>query len=251
MKAFFTLRWILTTLLVIAALGVLVALGFWQLDRLSQKRAFIARANAQISAAPESITHFLTPPEDMPDLEYRPVTATGTYDFSNEILVRNQIVGGEPGYRIVTPLHLEGTDSTVLVDRGWIPLKEGQAYQPGQFNEPGKVSIAGVVRRTQPEPTIGGVPDPTLAPGQSRLAAWNFIDISRIQQQVSYPLVPVFIQQAPDPSWTGAPVRSLEDPVLDEGPHLGYAVQWFSFAAVLAVGYPFFVRRSLRDRKKS
>jgi surfeit locus 1 family protein len=30
---------------------------------------------------------------------------------------------------------------------------------------------------------------------------------------------------------------------LSEGSHFGYAVQWFSFAALLLGGYPFYARR--------
>jgi cytochrome oxidase assembly protein ShyY1 len=33
---------------------------------------------------------------------------------------------------------------------------------------------------------------------------------------------------------------------LSEGPHLGYALQWFSFVALLGIGYPFFIRRQER-----
>jgi len=31
----------------------------------------------------------------------------------------------------------------------------------------------------------------------------------------------------------------------DEGPHLAYAVQWFSFLAIGLVGYGFLIRKSL------
>jgi surfeit locus 1 family protein len=237
MKSFFSVRWISTTLLAVLAVFVLIGLGFWQLDRLTQKRTFIARVESQISAVPESILHFVGAPDALPEMEYRPVTASGKYDYANEILIRNQVVDEAPGFR--------------MVDRGWISLKDGQAYLPGKFNEGETVSLKGVLRQTQLEPAVGGVPDPTLGPGQTRLSAWNFIDISRIQQQVSYHLLPVYIQQAPDPDWNGQPVRDVEAPVLDEGPHLGYAIQWFAFAAVLTIGYPFFVRRSLKEGQKT
>jgi len=53
----------------------------------------------------------------------------------------------------------------------------------------------------------------------------------------------VYIQQAPDSAWTEMPYRSEPNLTLSEGPHLGYAVQWFSFALILLVGYPIYVRR--------
>jgi surfeit locus 1 family protein len=30
---------------------------------------------------------------------------------------------------------------------------------------------------------------------------------------------------------------------LTEGPHFGYALQWFTFATILLVGYPFYLRK--------
>ena len=44
------------------------------------------------------------------------------------------------------------------------------------------------------KPDLGGVPDPTLAPGQTRLDYWNFANLERISQQIPYPVLPVYIQ---------------------------------------------------------
>jgi cytochrome oxidase assembly protein ShyY1 len=41
----------------------------------------------------------------------------------------------------------------------------------------------------------------------------------------------------------------LPEPALDEGPHLGYAVQWFIFSTIALVGYPLIIRRSARNRE--
>jgi len=56
-------------------------------------------------------------------------------------------------------------------------------------------------------------------------------------------MLPVYVQQAPDPSWTGLPYRQLPQLDLTEGPHMSYAIQWFSFAVLLGLGYPFYIRR--------
>ena len=75
------------------------------------------------------------------------------------------------------------------------------------------------------------------------------VNVDRIQQQVSLKLLPVYIQESPDPAWTGMPYRSVSMPDLSDGPHMSYAIQWFIFASVLGVGYPIFVRRSTRKKK--
>jgi surfeit locus 1 family protein len=73
------------------------------------------------------------------------------------------------------------------------------------------------------------------------------VDIERIQEQAPYPLLPIFIRQLPTPD---APAGALPQPdsgvTLDEGPHLGYAIQWFSFAVILVVTYGLFLRQEMR-----
>jgi surfeit locus 1 family protein len=86
-----------------------------------------------------------------------------------------------------------------------------------------------------------------MGPDGAPLPAWNLVNVERIAQQVSPPLLPIYVQQAPDPSWTRLPIRSQPTLDLSEGSHMGYAIQWFVFAAVLLLGYPRFVRHSSRS----
>jgi len=137
-----------------------------------------------------------------------------------------------------------------LVDRGWIPAQDFESGDWSKFDEPGMVTVRGVIRDSQSKADMGLRSDPTLAPGQTGLKAWNFVNVSRITQQVSMPLLPVYIQEAPDPSWTGQPVRTQPQLALSEGPHLGYAIQWFAFALLLAGGYPFFILHQERKDKE-
>lgn len=245
---FFTPRWIITTLLVVLAVGGMARLGFWQLDRLEQRRAFNAQVQAQISA-PELDLNASIAPASLADMEYRTVVVRGEYDPSGEILLRNQVSDTQPGFHLLTPLRITGTDQAVLVNRGFIPLDQDQPAERTAYAQNGPVTVRGILR--QPHiPRYFGVPDPTLAPGQTRLDAWYAINLPRIQQQVAYPLLPVYIEAAPGSTQAAAPapaypIAAASLPDLTEGSHLGYAVQWFSFAAVLALGYPFFVKKQL------
>ena len=45
------------------------------------------------------------------------------------------------------------------------------------------------------------------------------------------------------------PARLSAPPFGDQGPHLNYAVQWFSFAAIALIGTPLVVRRQRRRRE--
>jgi surfeit locus 1 family protein len=240
-----TPRWVITTLLAAAAVAGMIRLGIWQLDRLEQRREFNSRVTAQMEAPALSLPDQL--PQDVSSLynmEYREVSTSGEYDFQHEVLLRNQAWEGQPGYHLITPLRLSGTPNAILVDRGFVTLEEGKPEARAKYIQDGPVHVSGILRRPV-IPRYFGVPDPTLAPGETRLDAWNAIRLDRIQEQTGYPLLPVYLLAAPDPAHQGPPYSSLEEPDLSEGPHMGYALQWFSFAGVLVIGYPFFLRKHL------
>jgi len=240
-KSMFSRRWFLTTLLVIAGMGVLARLGIWQLDRLEQRRAFNARVQAQIDQPPLDLNEeWLN--ADLGNMEYRQVKVTGEYDHSQEIAIRNQYWGNEWGVHLVTPLKIAGTEQAVLIDRGWIPAEDFESGDWSRFSEPGFVTVNGVIRASRDRADFGFRRDPSPATSET-FKAWNFVNVPNISQQVSLSLVPVYIQQAPDPAWTGMPYRTQPELELTEGPHLGYAIQWFTFAAILGLGYPFFIQR--------
>ncbi len=242
MFALFNRRWWWTTLIVIAAVSVLIRLGIWQLDRLAQRRAFNAHVIAWQSA--ELLTlDGQSLRADLPQMEYRAVAVTGKYDYSQQVLLRNQVWGNRPGVDLLTPLVISGTEQAVLVDRGWIPAESSTPDKRGQYDRPGFVTVRGAIRRPQARPDFGGVPDPPLAPGQTRMDAWNIVNLERISQQTSIPLLSVYIQESPDPARIAPPYPSQVELDLTEGPHFSYALQWFAFAAILAVGYPVFIRR--------
>jgi surfeit locus 1 family protein len=238
----FSRKWLLTTILVIAAMAVMARLGKWQLDRLAQRRAFNARVEAQINSEPLNLTGSALQ-EDLVDMEYRKTTVQGEYDFKDQIALRNQAMNGQWGVDLVTPLRIAGSDRAILVDRGWIPADDYTDGDWSKYDEPREATVTGVFRQSQNKADLGFRRDPTPAPGQGPLKSWYFVNIAEIGKQVPYPLLPVYIQQAPDPAWTGLPNRTQPELNLSEGPHLGYAIQWFAFAILLGGGYPFFIRR--------
>lgn len=245
-----TRRWILTTLLVIAGVAICIRLGIWQLDRLAWRREFNQRAEAQITAPVLNFNQNLVP-DQLYEMEYRSVSVTGSYDFSQEILLRNQVYDSRLGYHVFTPLKIDGSELAILVERGWIPFDEASPGARGKFYEPGQVTVKGILRRSLDQPdVVGGSPNPTLAPGETHIDAWSYINLDQIQQQTSLKLAAVYLQQSPDPAWTKMPYREVKIPEISEGPHMGYALQWFSFATILGLGYPFFIKKQLRTQPK-
>ncbi|MGB9634355.1 MAG: SURF1 family cytochrome oxidase biogenesis protein, partial [Chloroflexaceae bacterium] len=84
--------------------------------------------------------------------------------------------------------------------------------------------------------------------GQERITAWVRVDVARLQNQVAAPLLPLYVEQLPSGDSAALP-RPRDPRQLDEGPHLSYAIQWFAFAAILAVVYAALLRQQLREAR--
>ena len=232
-------KWIITTLLVLLGTALCVRLGIWQLDRLEGRRAFNTRVQAMRALPALNLDHDGS--HSIQDMEWRAVQLRGSYDFENQIAVRNQYYGGQYGYHLLTPLLFNG--AAVLVDRGWIPADgNSSADNWHKYDEVGEVNLSGQIRLGQGKPAIGGVAD-AMPENGVRLELWNNADVARIADQLPYPILPVYIQLDADAQDTEPPIPFQPEIELTEGPHFGYAMQWFIFASILSIGYPFFVRK--------
>ena len=241
----FSRKWWFATLLVVIGTLVLVRLGIWQLDRLEQRRAF----NVQVTTARAQSVLDLNQkvPADVNKLEWCAVQFIGQYDFENQIAIRNQYYGNQYGYHLLTPLLSQGT--AVLVDRGWIPADGNSTPEDWRkYDETGEVKVIGQIRLGLGKPAFGGVADALPADG-SRLSLWNNADVPQVAKQLSYPILPVYIQVSADPSDTEPPIPFQPEIELTEGQNIGYALKWFTFATILLVGYPFFVRKQEAQTK--
>lgn len=235
----FQRKWLLATLLVLAGTALCVRLGIWQLDRLAQRRAFNAQYESARAAAPLDLNQ--EQPADIAKMEWRAANVTGEYDFANQVALRNQYYEGQYGYHLLTPLRFGG--KAILVDRGWIPADGNSAPADWRkYDEPGRVTVSGQMRLGQTKPAFGGVADKLPEKG-TKLEIWNNADLTHIAEQIPYPVLPVYIQPNPNPNDTQPPIPFQPEVEITEGPHFGYALQWFTFATILFVGYPFFVRK--------
>jgi surfeit locus 1 family protein len=245
LRKMFQRKWLLATLLVLAGTALCLRLGIWQLDRLEQRRAFNNQYTSARTLPVLDLNQDL--PADLAGMEWRPVEATGEYDFANQVAIRNQYYGNQYGYHLLTPMRLDG--EAVLVDRGWIPA-EGNSHPADwrKYDEPGTVSVAGQIRLGRAKSALLGVADPLPQDGEM-LEVWNNADLTRIAAQMPYPILPVYIQPEADAADTNPPIPFQPTIELTEGPHFGYALQWFTFATILFFGYPFYLRKQESDRK--
>ena len=205
-------RWLVGTVLVLAIAALCVRLGFWQLDRLDERK----ERNALVAARAAEEGGPL--PADPDEALYRRVTVTGTYAPDDELIEGGRALNGRPGEHVLTPLAIDDGE-VVLVNRGWVPNNGATSTRAPAAAAPpeGEVTVTGVV-----------LPSP----------------------EERFPVVIRLDRQEP-PQAADLPVALGGEPVdLDEGPHLSYAVQWFLFATIALVGWPLLLRRTAHTRTR-
>ena len=228
-------KWVFGHVLCLTLIVLFVNLGFLQLRRLDERRDRNELIESRMSDGPSRL-------EDVVDndLRYRRVIATGRWLADETVLVRSRALEGRPGYHVVTPL--DTAAGVVLVNRGFVPRAGGDerrllADATPPLHE--RVRIEGILRPTEERGRFGP------ADGDGDLRVVNRVDVAHLARRIDDDVVPdVFLQQTA-PS-NGLPVL-LPLPDTGDGPHLSYAVQWFIFATVGAVGWPLLLRRTVRD----
>ena len=163
---------------------------------------------------------------------FRRASAAGTYDFTNEFALASRTRQGSPGVNIITPLRLSGTDTAVLVNRGWVYAPDAMTADFTKWREGDSATIAGYVTAIE---ATGS--NRVSTPISSRVVRHLYRD--SLASRLPYPILP-FLLVVTDSTPTSAagdsvPARLLA-PFLDDGPHLGYAIQWFMFALIGVVG---------------
>ena len=241
-------KWVVGHVLVVALVAIFISLGFWQLDRLDDRKARNAEVLAQAQEPIAPIEEVVAPGVqlgDVEDLRYRPVSLTGTYDPEGEVLVRPRSLDGASGWHVVTPLVLED-GRAVLVTRGFAPFTTDLDVVRRAATPPtSEVTVTGLAFPTQERDGIG----PT-DPETGTLEELARVDIARVQQQYEATLLPVYVQlETQEPPQPEALPQLLPTPTTDEGPHLSYAGQWFLFAAVGLIGWPILLRRTAQDER--
>lgn len=223
-----------------------LALGVWQLSRLSGRRAANALALAG-RKLPPLVSDSSTSTRLQP---YRRAILTGTLDPTHEFVLRNHLVRGVPAVQVITPLRIPGSDSAVLVNRGYVPAPDAVDPGPVEWAEPGNRDFSGTLL---PIPARGD----GLPLTHNGRETWKSLDLRAVRGRLPYPVVGVYLVAEADTAdgtahtlrGTVYPFRA-ELPPMDEGPHLMYAVQWFGIAAaVLAFGVMFILKRRPAERE--
>ena len=229
------IRFYIPASLIVATLALLISLGFWQLDRADEKRAI----EDKIAIANSANVELVVSTELLKDKEYYHVRLQGSYVDDKQFIYDNQIVDQISGYYVLTPFVLNGDSKTVLINRGFIAWngrrdKLADIDVEGEITEV-KVQISKPVKRMELKAVEITAEFPVLIQAidldvMSAIASLDFISVVGLLS----------------PEYENGFVRQWEPYTGSIERHVGYAIQWFLMAFVLAfIG----IRLALKQRK--
>jgi surfeit locus 1 family protein len=219
---------LIPTLAMLLGMAMFVYLGLWQSGKGDRLATELAQRALRGQLGPAVVTGQMLDPQAAQDL---PLAVAGTFDAQNQIFLDNRQENGQPGVHVITPLHIEGSDTWILVNRGWIGWGQGRAVLPVVATPSGRVQIIGLA-------SVPSTKKFFLMPEHSEVPSklWSRLDMQRFEKVIGHPLQPVVLQQtggdAPDTL-----VRHWAPPDDRVGMHRGYAFQWFGMAAALFLFY--------------
>jgi surfeit locus 1 family protein len=231
---------VLFALLVLVALGILVALGTWQLERKGWKEALVAELDRKLAAVPAALPpRELWPQLDSATDEFRRVTFPAEFVPDQEALVyssgsslRPDVSG--PGYWVFAPARL-ADGSLVVVNRGFVPEGRQDPNTRAQEKPSGVVQIVGAMRW----PEARGMFTP---PDQPAKSLWFARDPAAMAAAKGWgTITPFYIDQEAPPAPGGLPKVGPLKPSLPNN-HLQYAVTWYGLALVTLISALFFWR---------
>lgn len=235
-------------LIALAASAGFVRLGIWQLSRHTEVSAENQVKRELIELDPVRLDASTLDSVSVEQLIGRRVEVSGAWDFSREAIIRSRAHAGSPGTHVVTPLTLDRVDgrqpATVLVLRGWLP--SSSAALPRSATHGTSVLGRDNRRTALVEPSRAGLGNPAIELGEGEYAVLSYaaLDVDLIAGPGSE-VLPFFLQLLPreDGSARDGEPLPVVLPELGDGPHLGYAIQWFAFALITIIGTIAFLKK--------
>lgn len=220
-----------------ALLGVTVtaALGFWQLGRAETKAQLWAQREARETLPPMGWPDMadVAARQDWEAVFDRTVRLTGVWVPEATVFLDNRPMNGRPGFFVLTPLRLDGSDVAVVVQRGWQPRRADD-----------RTAVTDVPTAAGPVEIVG-----RLAPAPSKLYEFGSEAGGRIRQNIdlgayatewSLQLYPVSVQQSEPAAPADGLSRDWSRVGADVHKHYGYAFQWFGLCSLILVLYVWF-----------
>lgn len=214
-------------------LPLVVALGFWQLERAAYKDALQARYFDRVGMLPVAM------PLPGGDTAFLRVRLQGRYHPDHHYLVDNRLKDGRPGYWVVSRFDA-GHGRTYLVNRGWLEAPGSRQQLPAVPTPAGTQELIGVIwPDTGLPPLLADDPWPGTWPRRVQR-----LDVARMADE--HPTT-VALEVRLEPAQPGVFAPAPVDADFLPERHRGYAVQWFGLGGVLIVGFVIFGRLRARN----
>lgn len=234
--------WLLT-LLTLAALAILLALGTWQVQRLAWKEGLIANIERRVASDPLPLAEVEKEFAATGDVDYQPVRVEGTFRHAAEQFFFATHEGAS-GWFVYTPLAL-ADGRAVFVNRGFVPYDRKDASTRAEGQVAGSVTVTGLTRNPLAEKPSFIVPD-----NEPEKNVYYWKDMTAMAQAATVPadrLVPFFIDADASPNPGGLPRGGVTLVDLPNS-HLQYAITWYGLALALVAVFGFWLARWRKAR---
>lgn len=242
MKRQFQARW-LPTLATLLALGLLLTLGTWQTLRFQEKLADEALRDARQHL---EVVEIHSTADLQPELDHRMAAVRGQLNTSTNFLIKHRIRNGKPGFWLINALTIDGTQDTLLINRGWLPYPHGRELIETLDTPTGTAEFTGLLHfpsRVIIDSTYSEQQESTLSPSRSTAPIeLESYDLITIAAELGLPATthPVVLTLGEDFSGNPYPHASFENITsiyLTSEKHLGYALTWYILAISLVAMY--------------
>lgn len=213
-------------LLACVFIGLFTWLGCWQLSRASQKQDLLQSFANRTTQEPVSAKNL----NDVNDWRFYRAQLSGTFDNKHTFLLDNKTYKGKVGYEVYTPFHAHGMRSSILVNRGFIPVGVGRQVLPNIQPIEGDVTLIGMINLPPTYMALGKLIDPIKITWPLRVEFINLPDLANILKDKLFPYT-----LSMDPSDPRAYAITWQVVSMAPERHLGYAVQWFALALTLLI----------------
>ena len=123
-----------------------------------------------------------------------------------------------------------------------MPLDVDEPGAPAAAPPSGAVDVEGVLFSSENDPPG------SVGAGRPVETTLSRLDLRTIQAQLPYPIAPSYLLlQGQIPAQPDGLPEPSPLPELSDGPHLSYAIQWFTFAAIAVAGCVVLALREGRD----
>jgi surfeit locus 1 family protein len=227
------------TIAALIALSLTLSAAYWQYGRAKYKTQLREQYHARLAMPPLHLNDSIPQPDAA---SFRKVRVSGQYVPDKAILLDNKVREGVPGYEVVAPLRIAGSDRSVLIDRGWIGGGRDRSHLPTIQLPHGLVMVTGTA----------------ILPGRGALElsddvvegrVWQNLNLSRFRDKQQLNVLDFIVHEESEED--DGLNRNWPEPGFGIQIHQSYTGQWLLFSVLIIFFYFYygFVRKKPGEKK--